>query len=152
VVEWLRHRSHTMRPLTSSPRRFESYSNQSDYMNLLAVGRGLSSNILYNVSEFSLPSIKTHHHHTTDKRKIAEYGENDKHKVGHTPIRLRIQIGWYPWKGHKKICSYLITYHSKYGQYFLENRYMYFMSNAALLKIFNTMLFPHFTYCCTIYM
>jgi hypothetical protein len=25
------------------------------------------------------------------------------------------------------------------------------MSNAALLKIFNTMIFPHFTYCCTIW-
>jgi hypothetical protein len=43
VVEWLRHRSHTTRPLTSSLRRFESCSDRCDcvrkFVSLLAEGR-----------------------------------------------------------------------------------------------------------------
>jgi hypothetical protein len=70
VAEWLIHRSHTTRPLISSRRRFETCSYRCNYVRRLSVYLrkvgGLSSNTLYNVSEFSLPPIKTDRRHITE--------------------------------------------------------------------------------------
>jgi hypothetical protein len=72
-AEWLRHWSHTMRPLTPSQRRFESCLDRSEYVekfvSLLAEGRWSLPNTLYmyNVSGFSLPPIKTDCHRITEE-------------------------------------------------------------------------------------
>jgi hypothetical protein len=86
VAEWLGHQSHTTRSLPSSQRRFESSSDRSErekicqftYKHVPMIG-GLSQNTLYmyNVSEFSIPPIKTDRHHVNAKlkRKYHAWGD-----------------------------------------------------------------------------
>jgi hypothetical protein len=50
------------------------------------------------------------------------------------------------WKSHTESLMNKIS--KRIG---ILRRIRYFVSNAALFKIFNTMIFPHFTYCCTIW-
>ena len=71
VAEWLGYRSHTTKPLASSPHRFAPRSYDATVWESLSVYLwkvgGLSPNTLYNVSGFSFPPIKTDRHHVTEK-------------------------------------------------------------------------------------
>lgn len=50
------------------------------------------------------------------------------------------------WSDHIDFLSKILA--QKIG---ILRRLRVFMSNAALLKMYNTIIFPHFNYCCTVW-